>query len=353
MIDNKIMYEIVEKLHENVSALISICDVSGRVIVSTDSSHIGQMSLLAIEALDINSKVTAPLNSRGQSSGAAIPLYLEKSRIGALVLQGSGNAGIQVIEILEKTIELLYRELLLSKKEQSRSLEREQFLYEWLHLQADYTDNFIKRGEHLDIDITQRHTIILMELDEDDVFVSSSIIKNLLDKCDILLPLSQNQNLFILRENEDFEKRYRRVISAGRNYHTGICSGSFHLHTAYQAALDSLRFGKILFPDEYLHHYESMKLAIALSKIDIPGLEGAFSLLIKKGRNAQLAETAMAYIRYNGDIQKICEVLHIHRNSIPYRIRRIQEICGCDLTKSYGLLCLYASLIRYLASVLP
>ncbi|MFR3751642.1 MAG: hypothetical protein ACLTW9_03440 [Enterocloster sp.] len=51
MIDNKIMYEIIEKLHESFSASISICDVSGRVIVSTDSSCMGEMNLLAIEPL--------------------------------------------------------------------------------------------------------------------------------------------------------------------------------------------------------------------------------------------------------------------------------------------------------------
>ena len=51
MIDNKIMYEIIEKQHESFSASISICDVSGRVIVSTDSSCMGEMNLLAIEDL--------------------------------------------------------------------------------------------------------------------------------------------------------------------------------------------------------------------------------------------------------------------------------------------------------------
>ena len=71
MIDNKIMYEIIEKLHESFSASISICDVSGRVIVSTDSSCMGEMNLLAIEALNINSKVTVSMDSKIQKAGAS------------------------------------------------------------------------------------------------------------------------------------------------------------------------------------------------------------------------------------------------------------------------------------------
>ena len=71
-----------------------------------------------------------------------------------------------------------------------------------------------------------------------------------------------------------------------------------------------------------------MKLAIALSKTPIPGLEDSFSLLVAKGRNAQLADTALTYIRMNGDIQKICDKLHIHRNSIPYRIAASRKSAG-------------------------
>lgn len=347
MIDNKIMYEIVEKLQESFSASISVCDVSGRVIVSTDSSCMGEMNLLAIEALNINSKVTASMDSRVQKAGAAMPLCLQKSRIGAVVIQGAGSSSSQMAELLSKTIELLYEEFILFKKKQNRTQERDQFLYEWLHLQSDYSENFIKRGEHLGIDIIGNHTVILMERNQDNLFASTPIIQKLLDERDILLPLSQNQNLMILKENESLEKKCRRVLAAGHDCHTGICSGSPHLHTAYEAALESLRLGKILFPDQRLHRYEKMKLAIALSKTHIPGLEDPFSLLVAKGKNAQLAETAITYIQLNGDIQKICEKLHIHRNSIPYRLRRIQEICGRNLMDSYDLLYLYASFIRY------
>lgn len=84
----------------------------------------------------------------------------------------------------------------------------------------------------------------------------------------------------------------------------GICSGEMHLNTAYQAALESLKLGKALFPDEHLHSYDKMKLAIALSKTAVPGLEQEFQQLCRQGKNAQLAETAVAYLRLNGDIQK-------------------------------------------------
>ena len=85
-------------------------------------------------------------------------------------------------------------------------------------------------------------------------------------------------------------------------------------------------------------------------KLPFPDWSRKFQQLCRQGKNAQLAETAVAYLRLNGDIQKICEHLHIHRNSIPYRLHRIQEICGRNLTNSYDMLCLYASYICHIKS---
>lgn len=349
MFDNKIMYEIVEKLQEGLSVPISICDVSGRVMVSTDSSSIGNMNLLAIKALNINSRVFSSPDNPVQKAGTAMPLTLEGHRIGAVVVEQSGSPASCQSELLAKTIEILYQEISLSRKQQNRSQERDQFLYEWLHLQSGYTDNFIKRGELLGIDITGPQTVLVMEREPEHVFVSASIFLNLMDEEDILLPLSSDRFLLILKENEHLERKYHRLLSAGAKCHTGICAGELHLHSAYQAALESMMLGRQLFPDQYVHDYGQMKLAIALSRLDLPGLEDAFARLADKGKTAQLAETVIAYLQLNGDIRKICEKLHIHRNSIPYRLRRIQELCGKNLTDSYDLLYLYASMIRYVA----
>lgn len=347
MFENKIMYEIIEKIQERLPVPISICDVSGRVMVSTDSSCVGDMNLLAIQALDINAKTFSSPDCPFQKAGAAMPLTLHGRRIGAVVVEQTDFPDSHMAELLARTIELLYQEMYLARTQKNQSQERNQFLYKWLHLQTGYTASFIKDGELLGIDITRPATVLVMEQDPEDPFSSPSVLQNLLEDQDILLPLSHTQTLLILKEQETFERKYRRILSAAAGCLTGICRHESHLYTAYQAATESLSLGKLLFPEQHVHEYERMKLAIALSHLDFPGLEEPFARLAEKGRAAQLAETVTAYIHLNGDIRSICEKLHIHRNSIPYRLRRIQELCGKNLTDSYDLLYLYASMIRY------
>ena len=45
-----------------------------------------------------------------------------------------------------------------------------------------------------------------MERKTDDQFTSISMLQNLLDEHDIILPLSENQVLLVLKENVTFEK---------------------------------------------------------------------------------------------------------------------------------------------------
>lgn len=348
MINHKITCQIIEKLQERFPFPVSICDLSGRTIASTKPACIGNMNLLAIEALNLNARATTAPGTHFQNASAAVPLRFQGSRIGAVVIENTSSANLHTAELLGNTIELLYEELVSFQERQNQSQEQSQFLFECLHQQAPYTENFIKRGEFFGIQLKGKQTLILMERKTDNPFTSGSILRNLLDEHDIFLPLSENQVLLVLKENQNFEKKYHRILTAAADCHMGICSGEMHLNTAYQAALESLKLGKALFPEEYIHPYDKMKLAIALSKTSLSGLEQEFQKLCSHGKNAQLAETAVAYLRLNGDIQKICEHLHIHRNSIPYRLHRIQEICGRNLTNSYDMLCLYASYICHI-----
>ncbi|GER23530.1 hypothetical peptidase [Zafaria cholistanensis] len=45
-----------------------------------------------------------------------------------------------------------------------------------------------------------------------------------------------------------------------------------------------------------------------------------------------LVETLRAYLHHSGHIRSVCEELFIHRNTLSYRLRRIEELLGADLS---------------------
>jgi carbohydrate diacid regulator len=69
--------------------------------------------------------------------------------------------------------------------------------------------------------------------------------------------------------------------------------------------------------------------------------------LIVCGESANLFNTLITYLKYNGDIQKVIEALHIHRNSLQYRIKRIKDITLKDPGKYLDMLYLYSAYIMH------
>lgn len=57
---------------------------------------------------------------------------------------------------------------------------------------------------------------------------------------------------------------------------------------------------------------------------------------INKDLNGEeLMQTAKVYVHYQGDIQKTSEVLHIHKNTVRYRISRLKELLAKDHEATY------------------
>lgn len=49
----------------------------------------------------------------------------------------------------------------------------------------------------------------------------------------------------------------------------------------------------------------------------------------------ELMQTAEIYVQYQGDLQKTSEVLHIHKNTVRYRISRLKELLSKNHESSY------------------
>ncbi|MEU7096411.1 PucR family transcriptional regulator [Kitasatospora aureofaciens] len=66
--------------------------------------------------------------------------------------------------------------------------------------------------------------------------------------------------------------------------------------------------------------------------------------LLKGGGNARLEETLRCFLENAGSVPRTAEILEIHRTSLYYRLRQIQEITGLDLDNGANRLVLHMGL---------
>jgi DNA-binding PucR family transcriptional regulator len=52
-----------------------------------------------------------------------------------------------------------------------------------------------------------------------------------------------------------------------------------------------------------------------------------------KEHGTQLLETLRAYMECNGNVQEVAGLLHVHKHTVRYRLRRITELTGLDVTR--------------------
>ncbi|MGI5218478.1 PucR family transcriptional regulator [Nocardia sp. CA-290969] len=61
----------------------------------------------------------------------------------------------------------------------------------------------------------------------------------------------------------------------------------------------------------------------------------------------ELLDTLLLYIRNRLRRQVTAHILELHRNTVDYRLRRIQELTGCDPVQQTGLWCLQSALVAH------
>jgi hypothetical protein len=66
--------------------------------------------------------------------------------------------------------------------------------------------------------------------------------------------------------------------------------------------------------------------------------------LARGGEGADLVHTLRTLVRCGFDRARTSSVLHVHRNTLGYRVNRIEQLAGIDLTHPRGVTCVYLAL---------
>jgi purine catabolism regulator len=93
-----------------------------------------------------------------------------------------------------------------------------------------------------------------------------------------------------------------------------------------------------VFPDRHIIYYQDIYVEDMLFSIgQHPALNKLYNLLLLPvyqydvENGTELFKTLEAIVRLGGNTRKVAEELFLHRNSVNYRLDRIQTILGVDL----------------------
>lgn len=154
-----------------------------------------------------------------------------------------------------------------------------------------------------------------------------------------------------LRWIGDLQRQLHRSTGADFRFALGgfVPETEGGLRLSAQMASGALRVGRIRRPTETVHNYADLRLHVlmeeAASGWHVAELVQPLKTLRRADRCGRLEETLKVWFQHDMKTASAAAALGIHRNSLDYRLGRVQDICGCDLSRVDDMFELYFALL--------
>ncbi|HRP25893.1 MAG TPA: sugar diacid recognition domain-containing protein [Thauera sp.] len=379
LLDASLAQSIVDRAMEILHTNVNVMDERGLIIASGERSRIGSRhegALLVLaqgRAVEIDEVLAGRLHDA--RPGINLPLRAEGRVVGVVGLSGTPAAIGQHAELVRMAAETMLEQAGLMQV-----LARDLRLREELVLQligvAPATPALEDWARRLQVDLGLPRVAVLIEIDAsalpaDAVLAEQQRLQALLATPDadllwaavslrelvVLLPLPSGSpavegggdpgrlraRLESLRVRLSGDGALRLRLALGGHF-----AGSEGLQRSWQSARATLRVGRRRQPAADLHCYAELTLAVLLAGLAegwrADELQRPLQRLAAHDRDGLLRRTLTTWFAHDMKTAAAAQALHVHRNTLDYRLRRIADITGLDLARLDDCLLLFIGL---------
>ncbi|QGU94861.1 transcriptional regulator [Clostridium bovifaecis] len=346
-ITTELAQNIVIKMMDIIPYNINIMNEKGIIIGSGDASRINKSHEGALEALKKERAIEVYDAVKGVKPGINAPILFNNKAIGVVGISGNPDEVRPFSEILRIAVELLINQEYTFTNKTLYERHREEFLYELANRTTPYTKSFIERGLTLEIDVTIPKIAIIFNFEEEVREEIRKTVYNSAQKDEFYTTLNSTNIVIFMKENKSVKKRIDKIIG-NLNFKVNIGVGNREeiLGISVKQGLQALNIGKKIEADSYIHFYNNLYFVSYLANLKgDKRLSYIIDKLDREGKQASLLNTLVTYINMSGEMNQTAEALHIHRNTLNYRLEKIRDITGKNPKQLLDLFELYISYI--------
>lgn len=369
----KLLSGLAQKIVNEVTGILDdeviVVNHEGIIIAGSDQKRIGnfhegaQIAVKRKEKIVISKEDTFRL--KGVKAGINLPIIFHNKAIGVIGITGDPKDVAQFGELIQRMTELIIQEAHSHEKLESKYRGLETYVYEWLHLRH-VDEDFRERGEILGIsmDIPRCCALFEIALEEKQFHEAEFIEREAIEVLREFFP-SASQDVLVqwgsgrfvlLKEISSYNieesviaeiKEMQAMIKQNYQINLNVGIGTrvedpAKLHSTYNHAKKALRVAK---KKGSFINYDDLTLDVALAEITDETrkevVEKVLGILLKE---EDLLITLEAYLESNLSIKETSKQLHVHINTLHYRLKRIFEITGYSLKETKNLVMFYIAL---------
>ena len=377
-IEGKLAQEIVDRTMKIIPFNVNVMDGRGIILGSGETSRIGelhsgaQLALAQNRTVEIDAATSRTL--RGVKPGVNIPLTVRGHICGVVGLTGEPDTVRQFGELVRVTAEMILEQAQLIGELQREKRYREEFVFQLIHHGATSLADLEAWAVRLGVNFRHPRAVVVLELTDPDLRPDLSLSE--LQHCqqqlatsrpDVLTAAISPRELVILesfatlaqraptatqarQRLQGYEAEVGKVLMTPATMAIGVAlDGIEGVALSYQSARKTLRVGRSRKPQQSTFSYYDLSLPVLLSGLGSGWqAEQLRQPLLRINavdkRSGSLRRTLDAWFAHNGHPLATAKALHIHRNTLDYRLRQISELSGLDLANTDDRLLLYVAL---------
>ncbi|WP_299686873.1 sugar diacid recognition domain-containing protein [uncultured Vibrio sp.] len=372
-LNENIARQIVERTMKIISYSINVMDEKGCIISSGDLSRLQQKHEGAI--LAINEKRTVEIDLatadmlKGVKPGINLPIVHCSQVIGVIGISGTPYEVRHYGELVKMTAELIIEQSALMSQVEWNKRHREELVLQLIQGSTLNDNQLIAIAERLDLDLSQpriaavvkvepkknqplqlehlQQLVHLLEYPERDNLVG--IISVSQHEVVVLKPITLTEDGWSKEiEIKRVNKLLNRIKKQGQ-FTIRIALGDYFpslvgLAQSYKTAKRTMDLvkqhsGQVFF-------YQDHRVPVLLSAVknepwQLEQLCHPYQLLLSHDSRGTLTKTLKTYFDQNCDMHQTCESLHIHRNTLRYRLDKISHITSLNINNLDSIIQLY------------
>ena len=331
MISNQILQNTIDGMAEISGVELCVMDTGGNAIVSTGEKT----------AMDLSQFVVSNDLSKTVKDKHFFKIYDEHQLEYILVSTGGKDAFVA-----GKMTAFNIESLLVAYKER---FDRDNFIKNLL-LDNLLLIDIYNRAKKLHVATDVERCVFIVETSNEKDTTDLETVKGFFSgKSKDFVTAVDERNIFIVKElapgegYEDLDKVARTVLDLFSNYPAGdvhIAYGTIvgdikEVSHSYKEARMALDVGKIFYEDKYVIAYSALGIGRLIYQLPIP-LCKMFIKEILDGKtpddfDEETLVTIGKFFENNLNVSETSRQLYIHRNTLVYRLDKLQKSTGLDL----------------------
>lgn len=340
--------KIADGIMQIIPYNINIMDHDGIIIASGDEKRIGSIHQGAVKALEMQKPYVVYKDTETERKGINLPIVYNKNIVGIIGISGDVEDVMQIGQIVVVTAQLMIENQIFGEMAAIRDSRQKDFLYDWISVdRTKYTGDFLDRANYLGIDLNMQRTAVIINCKRIRYSLFENI-KRLLRKGEYLVRQRMEDALILFDSSTNLEERLEKIVSLSKEI-TGCYVGepSTVASKTARTAEQTFAMAKATGNARKILHYGDVSLECILAEVEeIKEVKRIISILEEKDGDGILRETVQAYMEYNYDYAVVCEHLHIHRNTLNYRLTRLEELLDRNPRCARDLMYIYIAIVK-------